>query len=327
MSTGLPTAFDHRLARFPFPFPREKYRYSANVEPAQTLVGTAAGEWGDRLIEIDADYLHELSARRSILAADPSRIALLDHMRPAAWDALLTVLEALSTEYPEHMALSRSGTTCRWVNTLLNEDLEFAVGDDSSIPGGPLRFLSSQVQEDIVLLDQREDALWLDGGVVTFAADWSMGFDVGMRFLEVHGPVPRIHEEQIITRAQQFLMRLQAGQNYRRTNWTMTIDRRLDTSTETYPAWGHDRTRIAEDPALHERLHLRVEVQHLVRLPRSGALMFLVRTYLASLEELATIPAWRQRLGNVLAELPQDMADYKGISKYREAAARWLLEA
>jgi len=52
-----------------------------------------------------------------------------------------------------------------------------------------------------VLLDQREGSLWADAGIVTFAADWSMRFDVGMRFLEVHGPVPRIHEEGIITRA------------------------------------------------------------------------------------------------------------------------------
>ncbi|MBO1267272.1 heme-dependent oxidative N-demethylase family protein [Arthrobacter cavernae] len=327
MNTALPATLDHRLARFPFPFPEDAYRYSANVEPALTTVATPAGSWGDKLIEIDGDYRAELAERDAILRRDPSRLALLDHMRPAAWDALLTVLETLASEYPEDMEFSRAGRACRWNNRLLGEEWEFTVGDDSSLPGGPLGFLSSQVQEDIVLLDQREDALWLDGGVVTFAADWSMGFDVGMRFLEVHGPVPRIREEEIITRAQQFLMRLQPGQDYRRSNWTMTVGRRLDTSIETYPEWGPDRTSVADDPALPARLHLRVEVQHLVRLPRSGALMFLVRTHLASLEELATVPAWRERLGKVLAELPEDMADYKGISRYRHAASRWLLGA
>ncbi len=313
------------MKRFPFPFPHDAYRYSANIEPALTRAETAAGAWGDTVLEVDGDYRVELAERRAILQSDPSRMALLDHMRPAAWDALVLLLETLAQQYPRDMALERSGRSCRWVNRLLDEERDFVLGDDSSLPGGPLAYASSQVQEDIVLLDQREDALWLDAGVVTFAADWSMGFDVGMRFLEVHGPVPRIHEEQIISRAQHFIMRLQPGRNYRRTNWTMTVGRRLDTSTETYPEWGPDRVSIVDDPELPERLHLRVEVQHLIRLPRSGAVMFLVRTYLASLAEVATIPAWRDRLGKVLAELPQDMADYKGISRYREAASDWLL--
>ncbi|WP_258064650.1 DUF3445 domain-containing protein [Arthrobacter sp. ZGTC131] len=223
------------------------------------------------------------------------------------------------------MFFHREGNACRWQNTLQGLDLDFTFGDDGSLPMGPLRFLGSQIQDDIAVLDQHEDALWLDAGLVTFAADWSFGFDVGMKFLEVHGPVPRVHEEQIIARAQQFLMRLQPGEKYRRTNWTMTVDRRLDTSTETYPEWARDRATVAEDPALPDRLHLRVEVQHLIRLPRPGAVLFLVRTHLLPLSDIARVPAWRERLGHVLAELPEDMAEYKGISRYRNAASAWLL--
>lgn len=120
-------------------------------------------------------------------------------------------------------------------------------------------------------------------------------------------------------------MRLQPGEKYRRTNWTMTVDRRLDTSTETYPQWAGDRSTVAADPDLPDRLHLRVEVQHLIRLPHSGAVLFLVRTHLLSLTDIALVPAWRERLGRVLAELPEDMAGYKGISRYRHAASAWLL--
>lgn len=189
----------------------------------------------------------------------------------------------------------------------------------------PLDFIGSQIQDDIAVLDQRDGALWLDAGLVTFAADWCMGFDVGMRFVEIHGPVPRVHEERIVSRAETFLMRLQPGEKYRRTNWTMTVDRRLDTSTDAYPEWGPDRRLVLEDATLPDRLHLRVEVQHLIRLPTSGAILFLVRTYLISLSEIATVPAWRARLGEVLAELPEDMAEYKGISRFREAAVDWLL--
>jgi dimethylamine monooxygenase subunit A len=314
-----------RIARFPFPFPADSYRYSTNVEPAANPVQTEAGTWGAGILDIDGLYLEELREREEVLNRDPSRAHVLPHMRFAVWDAIATLLPLLAKEHPESFSFTRHGNACTWRNMLQDLELEFTYGDDATLPKGPLRFLGSQIQDDIVLLDQREDALWLDAGVVTFAADWSLGFDVGMKFLEVHGPVPRVHEEQIVARAQQFLMRLQPGENYRRTNWTMTVDRRLDTSTETYPEWASDRSTVSADPALPERLHLRVEVQHLIRLPHSGAVLFLVRTHLLPLTDIAQVPAWRERLGRVLAELPEDMAEYKGINRYRRAASDWLL--
>lgn len=314
-----------RLDRFPFPFRDDTYRYSTNVEPARGAQETAAGLWGDRILEIDDGYARELELRARILSSDPTRAATAPHMRAAEWDALVYCLSELAASYPETMSFTREGTRLRWVNALQGLELEAAYGDDASLPGGPLAFLATQIQEDIALLDQRENALWLDAGVVTFAADWSMGFDTGMRFLEIHGPVPRIHEERIIARAHQFLLRMQPHDAFRRTNWTMSVDGRLDTSTESYPEWGPDRVEVVDDPALPDRLHLRVEVQHLIRLPHSGAIMFLIRSYLEPLRALAEVPGWAERIGNVLRELPEDMADYKGITRYRHRAADWLL--
>jgi hypothetical protein len=312
------------MACFPFPFPADSYRYSTNVEPARRRVATAAGSWGEQVIDVDAEYGAELALRREVLDRDPSRCQQLPHMRVAGWDALTTLLPELAAARPDAMSLDRDGDRWTWRNGLLGTTTTFTVGDDDSVPGGPLRFLGSQVQEDVVLLDQREGSLWADAGLVTSAADWSMGFDVGMRFLEVHGPVPRVHEAGVVQRAEQFLMRLQPGQEFRRTNWTMTVDRRLDSSTETYAEWARDRRLVVTDPALPDRLHLRVEVQHLIRLGVSNAVCFLIRTHLLSLRELGTVPQWRHRLAAVLTELPDDMAEYKGLTRYRGAAATWL---
>jgi hypothetical protein len=314
-----------RIRRFPFPFAADKYRYSANVEPAHKKVATEAGSWGAGLIDIDENYHEEIAQREQILTRDPSRMKVLPHMRSAAWDTLATLLPAMAADYPDLMSFHREGHHCRWHNSLQNLDVEFTVGDDDSLPGGPLRFLGTQIQDDIVLLDVRDNTMWLDAGLVTFAADWSFNFDVGMNFLEIHGPVPRVKEENIVSRAEKFLLALQPGEQFRRTNWTMTIGQRLDTSTETYPEWGPDRTTIATDPAMPDKLHLRVEVQHLIRLPHSGVLLFLIRSYLLPLSDIAKVPAWREKLGHVLAELPDDMAAYKGIIRYRKAASDWLL--
>ncbi|MGW0160578.1 heme-dependent oxidative N-demethylase family protein [Mycobacterium sp. NPDC003323] len=314
------------IETFPFPFPADSYRYSTNVEPAGAAVSTPAGRWGERVVEVDSEYRRELAERAAVLAADPTRYAVLPHMRPACWDAMLTLMRELARSYPEAMSLHRDGEQWRWCNDKLGIEQTFVIGDETTLPAEPLAYIAAQVQEDIVLLDQRENDLFGDAGVVTFAADWSFGFDVGMTFLEIHGPVPRLRATGVITRAREFLMRLQPGETYRRTNWTLTVGRRLDVSTERYHEWGPDRVLITgvDDEEFGRLVHLRVEVQHLIRLPESGAICFLIRTYLLPFTDLATVHPWRERTAAVLADLPEDMADYKGIIGYRDRAVRWL---
>lgn len=327
--TALTSPASDLVAGFPFPFVEDRYRYSTNVEPAGRSVATPAGQWGAAVVDIDGEYAAELAERADILRRDPGRADVLPHMRPAAWDSAMTLMRELATAHPSLMTLERlDHGRWRWTNRLLDRTQEFTYGDDSTLPEEPLRWIAGQVQEDIVLLDQR-DQLYGDAGVVTFAADWSFGFDVGMSFLEIHGPVPRLREEGVITRAHEFLKRLQPHQPYRRTNWTLTIGRRLDVSTELYPEWGPDRELIqrVDDETFGRLVHLRVEVQHLIRLPDSGAIMFLIRTYMLPLHQVATVDPWRRRAAEVLAELPEDMADYKGIIKYRDRAAAWLRAA
>ncbi|MGJ9372388.1 heme-dependent oxidative N-demethylase family protein [Nesterenkonia sp. CF4.4] len=324
-STG--TTAGDRVRAFPFPFAQDSYRYSTNLGPAGQPVQTPAGRWGDSVLHIDAGYEAELSERQAILSADPSRMQVLPHMRPAAWDAMLTLMQELAAAYPESMTLRRdSAGTFWWTNRRRGIDQRFVYGDPRTLPQEPLAFIGDQVQEDIVLLDQREDQLFVDAGLVCFASNWSFGFDLGMSFLEIHGPVPRVHDTGVIARAQQLVMRLQPDAPYRRTNWSLAIGGHLDLSTENYPEWGPGRDRIhdVDDAAFGAELHLRVEVQHLLRLPESGCVMFLIRTYQLPFEVIAEVEPWRERLAAVLAELPEDMADYKGFSAYRDRAVDWL---
>lgn len=320
-------SYDPDLVRgFPFPFPADVYRYSTNIEPAAAPAVTAAGQWGATIVSVDGEYERELAERAEILARDPSRHAVLPHMHVAAWDAMLYLMRELQAACPQDMSLTRDGELWHWRNRRLGMSASFRYGDDTALPAEPLLYIASQVQEDIVLLDHRGGELFADAGVVTFAADWSFGFDVGMSLLEIHGPVPRIRKEGVITRAHEFLKRLQPHRPYRRTNWTMTIGRRLDVAAETYHEWGPDRELIktVDDEAFGRLVQLRVEVQHLIRLPDSNAVMFLIRTFMLPLEAIAAVEPWRARTAAVLAELPEDMASYKGIIKYKDRAADWL---
>jgi hypothetical protein len=103
----------------------------------------------------------------------------------------------------------------------------------------------------------------------------------------------------------------------------MTVNPRLDTSPETFPEWGPDRASLTPEN-IGRKLHLRVELQTLWRLPRSNALLFPIRCYLASLDELVRVPKWGKRLHRVLSTLPPQLAEYKGLTRYLPTALDYL---
>ena len=159
--------------------------------------------------------------------------------------------------------------------------------------------------------------------MVTTQADWSLEFDIGMAFHEWHGPVPVAHDIGVFDRALKFLLRLQYGRPVRRLNWTMTVNPRLDTSPENAPLWAPDRTTVTPDN-VGGKLHLRVELQTLFRLPRSNAILFGIRCYLISLDEILRVRKWRRRLHRVLRDLHPELIDYKGLARYRQTAVDYL---
>ena len=56
-------------------------------------------------------------------------------------------------------------------------------GDAATLPCEPFEYITRQAQGDFTLQDQREDNLFVDGGMVTTQADWSLEFNIGMTFL------------------------------------------------------------------------------------------------------------------------------------------------
>ena len=52
--------------------------------------------------------------------------------------------------------------------------------------------------------------------------------------------------------------------------------------------------------------------------------MFPIRCYLIKMDELVTSPKWARRLHRVLRDLPDELADYKGLTRYRPTVVEWL---
>lgn len=308
------------IRRFPFPFDKDSYMYAVNIEPHNA---GPKGSVFEHPIDVDEHYVSEMADRALVLKEDPLRCQSLPHMTLAGWDLLELLMESMSTSYPEHFTLERDGDNWHWINRPLGIDDRFTFGDVATLPYGPMEYITRQAQGDFCLLDQRDGNLWMDAGMVTTQADWSLDFDIGMNFFEWHAPVPLAHEKGIFTRALKFLTNIQQGKPARRLNWTMTINPRLDTSPENYHKWGPDRTTVTPDN-VGDKVHLRVELQSFWRLPRSNALVFPIRCYLIKMEELVTVPKWARRFHRVLRDLPNELVEYKGLTRYRPTTLEWL---
>lgn len=297
------------LADFPFPFAADAYRYTANLQPADKSI-----------TRVGPDYADLIAERARILRADPGRLIRDPALLAAEWDTLRYLMRRLSGEYPTDFRYSETGGKARWENRLLGVAAGFTFGDAASLPCGPLEFIGRQVVEDLVLLDEREGHLWADAGLVTFASGWSFPFVAGSSFQEIHGPVPRANADGVFARAEAFLLRLQPGQAYRRLNWAFHPLRVLDHSMDAAAAWMPEADAFlasAADEDIAAHVHLRVELQHLIRLETSGAVLFLIDTRFLSLADLASVPAWSARVVAVLRDLPDDIAAYKGLTALR----------
>lgn len=308
------------ILRFPFPFDRDDYMYSVNMEPH---AGGRAGSVFEKRFDVDEHYLSEMQDREITLTEDPLRCQSLPHMELAGWDLLELIMSSKAEDYPDLFSLHRDGNRWHWVNRPMEIDQHFTFLDPTTLPCGPMEYITRQTQGDFAVLDQRENNLWMDAGMVTSQADWSLDFDIGMNFFEWHAPVPRAAEMGVFQRALKFLLNVQHGAPARRLNWTMTVNPRLDTSPENYHKWGPEKRTLTPEN-VGAKQYLRVELQTFWRLPRSNALAFPIRCYLLSLEDLVTVPKWGRRLHRVIRDLPDDLAEYKGFATNRPMIIDYL---
>ncbi|MFC0190181.1 DUF3445 domain-containing protein [Fictibacillus aquaticus] len=304
------------LERFPYPFKEDVYRYSNNSVPMENPIS----------VEMNSRYVEEIKLKRQLLSDHPERcFQSLPHSIKAQWEAAALVMEQLAGAYPETFSLKKNGREWTFQNKTLNEMQSFTYGDTASLDHEPLDFVGRHVQEDLILMMQRDGDLYLDAGQLCFPANWSLAFNLGMKFRQIHHPIPGFKEEGLDSRILKFLLRLESGVPWERKNWSLMAGDRLDTSLETFDEWGKLRKTVTRDNA-GEFVHLRIEVQKLFRLPQTHSILFTIHTYVISLERFCENPEWKRQFYEILKELPPHITDYKGIGRYKGAVLAYLEE-
>lgn len=311
---------DDAIRRFPFPFDRDNYMYSVNMQPHD---GRGICPAYRATFDIDEHYIAECNERSLVLKADSKRCQVLPHMIDAEWDTLELIMEALSADYPDLFVLTRHDDAWTWINRPLGLEDSFTFGRSDTLPLPPFEYITRQVQGDFTLQDHRDDDLWIDGGMVTAQSGWSLDFILGMSFADWHKPVPHAGAMGVFDRALKFLLNLRSGHPVRRLNWGMMVHPRLDASLETSSTWAPDHFSVAPEKAA-ETLNLRVELQSLFRLPRSNAILFSIRVYFISLADICRVPDWAARMHRVLLALNPQLSHYKALDPFRQVAINIL---
>ena len=169
----------------------------------------------------------------------------------------------------------------------------------------PLEEAGRLVPEDFCLHlpDASTGALTLVAGCVCFPNRWSLLDKLARPVTAIHGPVPR-YDPQLARPVERLMARLPVGRILERHNWGVVQSGELHApmrKADRRPDW----SGVDSDP------WLRIERTTLRRLPRSGAVVFTIRTLTAPLEILDGDAEAAGLLAAAIRELPDDVARYK----------------
>lgn len=146
-------------SRFPFPFQSDVYQYSNNLRRLEPPVS----------IQVTDVYEDEIRYKRALLTDHHDRCYVSDsNTMTAQWEVLDHVLHELSDVYPQDFQLDVAGEQWVFHNLRLGEQVTFQYGNRDSLGMDPLDFTGHHVQEDLILMSQRDEELVLEAGQLCF---------------------------------------------------------------------------------------------------------------------------------------------------------------
>ena len=213
---------------------------------------------------VDEVFARQMALRDRFLAARRDEVvAMLPGAREAAEEMLDLVLATLARR------------------------ADFAVGpeavrrpDGVDVPilrDDPFGTVGRLLQEDVCLLEKSGEEHVLTGAVLVFPSGWTLAQKIGRPLLRIHAPVPP-YDADVGRRVQRLFDGLGAGRPLMRANvlWhglpTLHQPRRE----------GEPKPHSAEGDG-----YLRSERQCLVRLPKSGAVIFTIHTCIVARDALS----------------------------------------
>lgn len=211
----------------------------------------APGDW----LRVDAAYAAQLAEKARLVACHRDRvIAALPEAAEAATELLRTVLADLA----DHPAFAADG------DAILCPDGRRVTPD----PDDPLGTLGKLAQEDFCLLQKTGAEHRLTAAVLCFPAAWTLAEKLGRPLTGIHAPVAP-YDATVAPRVQRLFDGVRAGHPLERANLL-----RYDSPDLFQPHTEAAPRPVGRPDSPFERS----ERQCVLRLPRSGAVVFSIHT-------------------------------------------------
>ena len=191
----------------------------------------------------------------------------------------------------------------------------------------PMQMAARMVQDDLAIMFEKPDGqYYLLAASILLAGFWRLEDKFGMPLSEIHtsGNVPGF-KTKLEKGMMNFFRRVQPASPVLRNNYFIQVDDNLAWSgsigseDDDGAGWS-----TAEKNKAIEHHFFRSERQSLRRLPRSGGVVFTIRTYFHSIVEIAQEPDVPGRLASAIRSWGDDVSRYKGRERYQDVLLEYL---
>ncbi len=171
------------------------------------------------------------------------------------------------------------------------------------------RQLGVVLEPDLLLVQPPDWSLvWAN---VCFPSRWSLEGKIQRPLMWIHDAVPNLNVE-LADKIGTFFARLEPGEGWRRANWGLSASAlRNQHPDEPIPA-----LEATTEP---ERVFIRVEDQHLVKLPGTGSVAFGIRIASFAWADVMARPTIAGFVVKKLRSMPDEITRYKGLERFISA--------
>ncbi|KAL8848892.1 MAG: hypothetical protein Q9221_006117 [Calogaya cf. arnoldii] len=267
----------------------------------------------DEWIELDNQFPQFHESKRSRIAEMGGTCARTEpEALNAAYELLEEFSDYLSQRYPSLYKRTDAGID----NLLTGEHFNIV---ERPLKEDPMQMAARLLQDDFALLIEKPDGqYYLYAGAILMPGVWNLDERMGMPLSQIHidhGKVPGF-KEKLERGVMSLFRRIQPDAPVQRNTWYI---QGLDSVDEEGFSKGAGKTGMPV-----ENFHFRTERQSIRRLPRSGAVVFLFRTYFLPIVDMVDEPYVPGRLASAIRSWDDDMAKYKGRHTFEEVLLPYL---
>ncbi|WPK23437.1 hypothetical protein PUMCH_000678 [Australozyma saopauloensis] len=245
--------------------------------------------------------------------------------RAAAFELLDEFWNYLPARYPSLFKQLPTGME----NLVTGEVFKFKNCNPDDITEDPMLMAAKMVQDDLAIMIEGSDGIYyLKAGAIILPGFWRFKDKKGMPLHEIHtsGDVPK-YNEKLHSGMAKFFTRLTCDKPVVRNNYFIQTDDELAWSSSI----GDEKEDVvgwytADAAKSAQQLYFRSERQSLRRLPKTGAIVFTIRTYFCPISELCEEPHIPRRLFNAVESWSEDVKEYRGYYKFKDALLPYLKE-